>query len=57
MKSKNPSFDPFKQAKDRRDISVVLGQEIVLALNQKIVWSPSSIVSSILMTYRLGISK
>ena len=56
MKSESPSFDPFGQDDDKNTLVKNLGTKITYDLNQSVVIMPIALVSTILLTYREGIS-
>eukprot|EP00028_Trichosphaerium_sp_Am-I-7-wt_P000585 CAMPEP_0168516180 /NCGR_PEP_ID=MMETSP0405-20121227/5251_1 /TAXON_ID=498012 /ORGANISM="Trichosphaerium sp, Strain Am-I-7 wt" /LENGTH=806 /DNA_ID=CAMNT_0008535847 /DNA_START=658 /DNA_END=3075 /DNA_ORIENTATION=- len=53
----NKSLDPFKNKRDRKPVNMALSHQIVYDINAHTVWPGSTLVSAILLTYRLGISK
>lgn len=56
MVKKKKKCDPFKNEDDKRDLMMNLSYEIVYSMTDKIVIMPTSMVASILLMNRKGIS-
>lgn len=52
-----PSLDPFKNKADRMKVNNELGNKIVFILQKNIRVMPTTLVASILLMYRKGISE
>ena len=53
---KHPGFDPFKNRKDRLFINNHLGYKLLFKLQKNIKVMPTSLVATIILLYRKGIS-
>ena len=57
MQAANPKFDPFSKKEDRLACNNKLGNQIVFTLQQNIRIMPCTLVATILLLYRKGISE
>lgn len=53
----SPQFDPFKNKQDQQNLNANLAQDIVFELQKKIRMMPTTMVASIILLFRRGISK